>query len=208
MALLLQAGIHLGEGHGDRRGAQRADRFLPDRRRRGADSQALQVIGLADRLVGEEVAIALHPAERQHLEAELARQLFLPLEDRRRLAQLGHVLEGLDEVGAVHHRDAGHVVAHARRVGVLADVGAGADLLEDVLLLAELRAVEHVDLESALGARLDRLGPFHEPVVVRLLRSQHVVEFQVVLGLAVGERSGKAQRQRDDDSRFHVRSSY
>ena len=70
----------------------------------------------------------------------LGRQFLLPLDDGRRLAQLGHLLQRLDEIRPVHHGDARHVVAHARRVGVLADVGALADLLDDVLFLAELRA--------------------------------------------------------------------
>ena len=122
-----------------------------------------QVVRLADGLVGEEVAVALHPAEREHLEAELVRELLLPLHHRGRLAQLGDFLQRLGEVGAVHHRDAGHVVAHARRVGVLADVRAGADLLEDVFLLAELGAMEDIDLESALGAALHRFAQARKP---------------------------------------------
>src|SRR3990172_3132545 len=83
---LLQAGVHVAEGHGDRGRAERADRFLPDRRRRRADAQSLQVFRLADRLVGEKMAVALYPVERHHLEAEPARQLVQPLHYSGRLS--------------------------------------------------------------------------------------------------------------------------
>jgi hypothetical protein len=86
----------------------------------------------------------------------------------------------------------------AGRVGVLADVRALADLLEDVLLLAERRAVEHLDLQGALGALLDRLGPVLEARVVGLLGAEHMVELERVL--RGGERAAEAQGEGDDDS--------
>jgi hypothetical protein len=107
-----------------------------------------------------------------------ARELVLPLRDGLGLAELGHLVQRLGEIGAVHHRDAGNVVAHAGGVGVLPDVGALADLLDDVLFVAELRAVEDVDLESAVGALGDALGPGEEAFVVGLARAQHVIELE------------------------------
>ena len=175
---LLQPRIHFAERHRDRHGAERANRLLPDRRRRGANAQALQVIRRLHRLVGEEMPIALHPVEGDHLEPESGREFFLPFQDGRRLAQPGDLFERLDEIGPVHHGDAGDVVAHPRGIGVLADIGALPDLLDDVFLAAELRGMEHLDLDAAIGALLDGLGPLQESLVVGLLGAEHVIEFQ------------------------------
>ena len=175
---LLQARIHLTECHRDRHRAERADGFLPDRRRRRADAQALQVVGGLDRLVGEEVPVALHPVERDRLETELARQVLLPARDGRRLAQLRHIVERLHEIGAIHHGNAGHVIAHTRGVGVLADVGALPNLLDDVLFPAELCGMEDVDLDAALGPLLDPFGPVHEALVIGLLGAEHMIELE------------------------------
>jgi hypothetical protein len=124
------------------------------------------------------MAIALHPVEAHHLQAVLAGKLILPLEHARRLAQLRDFFQRLGEVGAVHHGDVRHVVAEARGVGVLPQVRTLADLLDDVFFLAQLRAVEDLDLQPALGALLDALAPADESLVVRLLRPEHVVELE------------------------------
>jgi hypothetical protein len=55
------------------------------------------------------------------------------------------------------------------------------------------RAVEDVDLQAALGARLDRLGPGEEALVVGLLRAEHVVELERVLRLRA-RAAGKAEQ--------------
>jgi hypothetical protein len=53
----------------------------------------------------------------------------------------------------------------------------------------------------ALGARLDRLGPGDEAVVVGLLRAEHVVELERMLGLGVGGAAGEPEHQREQQ--FH-----
>jgi hypothetical protein len=97
------------------------------------------------------------------------------------LRQLPYLFQGIGEVWPVHHGNAWNVVAETRRIRVLADICALANLLDDVFFDAELGAVEHLDLQAAIRPLLDALRPVLKALVIRLRRRQNVVEAQRVL---------------------------
>ncbi len=143
------------------------------------------------------MAIALDPVEGYDLQTVLGGQFVQPFLDGRRFAKFRDLFEVLGEVRAVHDGDAGNVVAHARRVRVLTDVGTLADLLDDVFLDAELGAVEDLDLHLTAGFLLDSLGPVGEALVIWLLGTENVVELQhVFLCLRPGGNGRKRQNRR------------
>src|SRR5690606_23124023 len=154
---------------------------LPDRRWWGADAQAGKIPRRPDRLVREKVAESLHPIETDHFQAMLLRQLILPLLDSRGVRELPDLLERFGEIGPVHHGDGRNVVSEACRIRVLPDVCTLTDLLDNVLLDAELSAMEHLDLELPVSPLGDALCPFQEARMVRLAGSKNMIEPQRVL---------------------------
>src|SRR5690606_11668771 len=122
-------------------------------------------------------------------------------------------LIGLHEIRTVHDGDPGHIVAETCRVRVLTDIGALADLLDDILLHAKLGTVEDFDGEPSIGPLLDALGPFEEALMEGLARSHTVNEAKGVcllcLGGAMRERKGRggAGGRKHSSQSVHVFSS-
>ncbi|MBM0206742.1 hypothetical protein JNW90_29810 [Micromonospora sp. STR1s_5] len=79
-------------------------------------------------------------------------------------------------------------------VRVLADRRALAHLLDDILLHAELRRVEDLDLQPALGALVDALRPVLEAAMEGLVRAEHMVQPQREGLLLRIDRGGAEQR--------------
>ena len=149
--VLLQRVVDLGPLHRRRPRAHRLEGLDPHRVRRHAHRHAGHVLGLAHRLVGDQVALAEEAVGHDQLEAgglELLLDALVPVGGE----QLVVVVRVLDQVGAVEHADVGHEVGEVAGVGDVHHVRALADHLVDLLAGAELLAREDLDLHLVVGA--------------------------------------------------------
>ncbi len=203
---LLQREIDFGEGDRRRVGTHGLGEHEEQRCRRHAQLHALHVLGLLDLLVGRDVALPV-VGERDHLVPRLV------------LVALGNVAEelalaiGLPVVEVAQHE--GRVGDGDRLVNGPGEGGARVDdidraeaqALVDLVLVAELRGRENLDLVLAVRALLDFLGRPERLGVIGLGHLVDVRPFQ--LGLRGGggckghsgddERAGKAAQAADRD---------
>ena len=192
---LLEGRVDLAEGEGHRGRAQGPHGLLPDGSGRGTDPEAPEVLGPAHGLIGHEVAVALDPVEADHPDPILLGQALNPALDHGQAGELFHLLVALYKIGAVEDAELLHIVAEAGPVGVLPQGDALAELLDDVLLNAQLGAVEDQDPKIPARPLGHPFGPGLEARVVGVVGAQDVVEAQGV-GLGQGQPQNRRQRRR------------
>jgi hypothetical protein len=97
--------------------------------------------------------------------------------DGRRLREFCHFRKILGKIRAIQASDPGDIVAHTGGVGILSDIRARPDLLDNVFFNAKLGAVEDLNLKTAFCFLPNRFCPIRKSLVIRLFLTQHVVKF-------------------------------
>ena len=176
--LELQRRIDLGPRHRRRRRAERAHGLEPYRRAGRAHAHALEVGGLGHRLVGQQMALALEPVERENLVARGGAQLGDPFLEQRRRHELAQLVEVLRDIGRAEDAELLHVGAEPAAVDDHGNAGAGARLLQHVLVRTELRAGEQLDLDLAVRALRNVVAERLEPLEQRIVDGQRRVDVE------------------------------
>jgi hypothetical protein len=146
--------------------------------------------------VGQQVALALEPVERQDLVARRIAQLADPFLEQRRGRELAQLVEVLGDIGRAHDAELFHIGREPSAVDHDGDAAAGARLLQHVLVGAELRARKQPNLEllscALLDARLEGLEALEQRIVDR----ERGIDVEGPVGRLDRRREGGRERDR------------
>ena len=207
--LLLQRLIGLGPRKNGGVGAHGGQCRGHDLGAGGTDALTGEIGRAMNRILGEELTLALIVVEGQDLEAgilQLAAQALVGLG----LEQLGGFLVILGDVRSKQHAEVIHIVGQTARLGHNADARADDRLLEHVLVAAQLAAGVNLNLHVAVGLLLNLLfKDLGQRDVERIGLGQNGADLEVVRLGAGARRKGDGQNQSQAQGKqlFHCVSS-